>query len=89
VESGALSETVASSPEHGSFAMTKTHYAQASSVSNVRTARVDQLLTSGRAAEPMQVEVITQLVQKMSPQQRAEMMKAISLLHQNALPRTP
>ena len=89
VESGALSETVASSLGHGSFAMTEKHYAQASSVSNVRTARVDQLLTSGRATEPMGVEVITQLVQKMSPQQREELMKAMSLLHQNALPSTP
>jgi integrase len=89
VESGALSETVASSLGHGSFAMTEKHYAQASSVSNVRTARVDQLLTSGRAAEPMGVEVITQLVQKMSPQQREELMKAMSLLHQNALPSNP
>ena len=55
VESGALSETVASSLGHGSFAVTEKHYAQASSVSNVRTARVDQLLTSGRAAEAMGV----------------------------------
>jgi hypothetical protein len=69
--------------------MTKKHYAQASSVSNVRTARVDQLLTSGRAAEPMGEEVTTQLVQKMSPQQREEMMNAMSLLHQNALPSNP
>ena len=84
VESGALSETVASSLGHGSFAMTEKHYAQASSMSNVRTARVDQLLTSGRAAEPMGVEVITQLVQKMSSQQLEELMKAMSLLHQNA-----
>ena len=89
VESGALSETVASSLGHGSFAMTEKHYAQASLVSNVRTARVDQLLTSGRAPEPMGVEVITQLVQKMSPQQREEMMKAMSLLHQSALPSNP
>ena len=89
VESGALSETVASSLGHGSFAMTEKHYAQASSVSNVRTARVDQLLTSGRASEPMGVEVITQLVQKMSPQQREELMKAMSLVHQNALPSNP
>jgi integrase len=89
VESGALSETVASSLGHGSFAMTEKHYAQASVVSNVRTARVDQLLTSGRATEPMGVETITQLVQKMSPQQRAEMMKAMSLPHQSALPSNP
>ena len=89
VESGALSETVASSLGHGSFAMTEKHYAQASSVSNVRTARVDQLLSSGRATEPMGVEAVTQLVQKMSPQQREEMMKALSLLHQNALPSNP
>ena len=84
-----MSETVASSLGHGSFAMTEKHYAQASVVSNVRTARVDQLLTSGRAPEPMGVEVITQLVQKMSPQQREEMMKALALLHQSSLPSNP
>lgn len=90
VESGALSETVASSLGHGSFAMTEKHYAQASSVSNVRTARVDPAANiEGRAAEPMGVEVITHLVQKMSPQQREELMKAMSLLHQSTLPSNP
>ena len=84
VESGALPETVASSLGHGSFAMTERHYAQASSVSNVRTARVDQLLTSGHGAEPLGTEVIAQLVLKMSPQQRTELIAAMSLAHQNA-----
>jgi integrase len=82
VESGALSETVASSLGHGSFAMTERHYAQASSVSNVKTARVDSLLTSNRAPS-VEPESLTQLVLKMSTEQREELMSAIVLSRQN------
>ncbi len=82
VESGALSETVASSLGHGSFAMTERHYAQASSVSNVKTARVDSLLASSRAPS-VEPESLTQLVLKMSTEQREELMNAIVLSRQN------
>ena len=82
VESGALSETVASSLGHGSFAMTERHYAQASSVSNVKTARVDSLLTSSRTAA-VEPESLTQLVLKMSSEQREKLMTAIVLSRQN------
>jgi integrase len=79
VESGALSETVASSLGHGSFAMTERHYAQASSVSNVKTARVDSLLTSRRAAADLGPEAIVHLIQKLSQKQRDELMSALYL----------
>ncbi len=82
VESGALSETVASSLGHGSFAMTERHYAQASSVSNVKTARVDSLLAASRAPS-VEPESLTQLVLKMSTEQREELMNAIVLSRQN------
>jgi len=83
VESGALSETVASSLGHGSFAMTERHYAQASSVSNVKTARVDSLLTSSRAAAELGPEAIVHLIQKLSQKQRDELMSAMYLSRQN------
>ena len=62
--------------------MTERHYAQASSVSNVKTARVDSLLTSDRApfVEP---ESLTQLVLKVSTEQREELMSAVVLSRQN------
>ena len=82
VESGALSETVASSLGHGSFAMTERHYAQASSVSNVKTARVDSLLTSS-STPSVEPESLTQLVLKMSTKQREEWMSATVLSRQN------
>jgi len=44
VESGALSDVVAASLGHGSFAMTAKHYAQPEAVSEARTARVLDLL---------------------------------------------
>ena len=69
VESVALSETVESSLGHGSFAMTSRHYAQASSVSTVKIARMDSLLTFGRAPS-VEPESLTQLVPKMSTEQR-------------------
>jgi hypothetical protein len=49
--------------------MTERHYAQASSVSNVKIARVDSLLTFGRAPS-VEPESLTQLVPKMSTEQR-------------------
>ena len=82
VESVALSETVASSLGQGSFAMTSRHYAQASSVSNVKIARVDWLLTFGRAPS-VEPESLTKLVLKMSTEQREELMSATVLSRQN------
>lgn len=81
VESGALSETVASSLGHGSFAMTERHYAQASSVSNVKTARVDSLLTSSRTPS-VEPESLPQLVLTVSTEQGEELMNAIVLSRQ-------
>lgn len=46
VESGALSDAVAASLGHSSFAITERHYASAASVHNARTARVENLLES-------------------------------------------
>ena len=45
--------------------MTERHYAQVSSVSNVKTARVDSLLTSSRTPS-VEPESLTQLALKMS-----------------------
>ena len=82
MESGALSATVASSLGHGSFARTERHYAQAASVSSVKTARVDALLTSSRSPS-VEPESLTQLVLKMSTAQREELVSAIVLSRQN------
>jgi len=57
VESGALSETVAASLGHGSFSMTEKHYAQQSSVSNVKTARVESMLSSQRSMDGSPADV--------------------------------
>jgi len=89
VESGALSETVASSLGHSSFAMTERHYAQASSISNVKTASVDQLLTSGRGAEVAGPDVILQLILKMTPEQREQLTNTLSMLPHRATPDMP
>ena len=62
--------------------MTERHYAQASSVSNVKIARLDSLLTFGRAPS-VEPESLTQLVLKMSTEQREEWMSAIVLSRQN------
>jgi len=46
VQSGSASHVVASSLGHGSFQITQRHYAQASSVANASTARVQSILDS-------------------------------------------
>lgn len=51
VESGALSEAVASSLGHGSFAITERHYAEPGAVHNAKTERVSSLLEVGEADE--------------------------------------
>ena len=89
VESGALSETVASSLGHGSFAMTERHYAQASSVSNAKTARVDSLLTSSRSPADLEPESVTKLALQMSPKQREELIRTLHLSQQNATQNNP
>ena len=78
VESGALSETVASSLGHGSFAMTERHYAQASSISNVKTARVDQLLGTTRTEESSGLETLTKLIMKLGSEQRSQLVALVS-----------
>lgn len=52
VESGALSESVAASLGHGSFAMTARHYAQPESIRETRTARVVELLNLSSGSAP-------------------------------------
>lgn len=56
------------------------NYAQASSISNAKTARVDQLLTSGRGAEVAGPDVILQLILKMTPEQREQLTNTLSML---------
>ena len=48
IESGALSDVVASSLGHGSFEMTAKHYAQPEAVSGAKTQRVVELLELDR-----------------------------------------
>lgn len=54
VESGAVSDAVAASLGHGSFAMTAKHYAQPSAVANARTSRVLDVLGSCSAEHTVQ-----------------------------------
>lgn len=79
VESGALSETVAASLGHGSFSMTEKHYAQQSSISNVKTARVESMLTSQRSTDGTPTDAMAKLLSTLGPEQRAQLM---ALLHQ-------
>jgi hypothetical protein len=79
VESGALSETVAASLGHGSFSMTEQHYAQQSSVSNVKTARVESMLTSQRSTNGSPADAAAKLLSTLGPEQRAQL---TALLHQ-------
>ena len=53
IESGALSDVVASSLGHGSFEMTAKHYAQPEAVSGAKTQRVVDLLELDSRPEPM------------------------------------
>jgi len=69
--------------------MTERHYAQASSISNVKTASVDQLLTSGRGAEVAGPDVILQLILKMTPEQREQLTNTLSMLPHRATPDMP
>lgn len=59
VESGAVSDAVAASLGHSSFAVTERHYASAAAVHNARTARVENILSDreGAATESEQVPV--------------------------------
>lgn len=80
VETGALSESVAASLGHGSFAVTEKHYAQPSAVSNVRTARVTSTLAGSREQPTDHTQSIAALLAKLSPTERSQL---LALLREN------
>jgi len=86
VESGALSETVAASLGHGSFSMTEKHYAQQSSVSNVKTARVENMLTSQRSMDSGPVDAMAKLLSTLGPEQKAQLMALLQQKEEIAAP---
>lgn len=77
VESGAVSEAVAASLGHGSFAMTAKHYAQPSAVANARTSRVLDVLASSSASRTVQSLSAEELVELLTPQQRERMLAVL------------
>ena len=58
--------------------MTERHYAQASSISNVKPARVDQLLGSTRTEESSGLETLTKLIMKLGSEQRSQLVALVS-----------
>lgn len=78
VETGALSESVAASLGHGSFAMTEKHYAQPSAVSNVRTARVASALAGPRPQVTDRVGTLASLLAKLDPADREQLLSLLS-----------
>lgn len=58
--------------------MTERHYAQASSISNVKTARVDQLLSTTRTEESSDLETFTKLILKLGSEQRNQLVALVS-----------
>jgi hypothetical protein len=58
--------------------MTERHYAQASSISNVKTARVDQLLGTTRTEESSGLETLTKLIMKLGSEQRSQLVALVS-----------
>ena len=59
--------------------MTEKHYAQQSSVSNVKTARVESMLTSQRSTDSGPVDAMAKLLGTLGPEQKAQLM---ALMHQ-------
>lgn len=74
VETGALSESVATSLGHGSFAMTEKHYAQPSAVSNSRSARVVSTLASGAEESTDRLRVLASMFEQLSPAERVQLL---------------
>lgn len=62
VESGAVSDAVAASLGHGSFAMTERHYAQHAAVSGARTARVLSMLDGSATESRVLTGTVTSVV---------------------------
>jgi integrase len=88
VESGAVSDAVAASLGHGSFAMTSRHYAQPTAVRNAQTARVLDFLGGDRGEadgtpelEPAAKKRAEELLASLDP---ATMSQLLSLAAQQA-----
>jgi Mg/Co/Ni transporter MgtE len=77
---------VVASLGHGSFSMTEKHYARQSCVSNVKTARVQSMLTSQRSMDSSPADAMAKLLSTLGPEQRAQVM---ALLHQKEEIATP
>ena len=66
--------------------MTEKHYARQSCVSNVKTARVQSMLTSQRSMDSSPADAMAKLLSTLGPEQRAQVM---ALLHQKEEIATP
>jgi integrase len=77
VESGAVSDAVAASLGHSSFAMTAKHYAQPSAVANARTSRVLDVLGHSSAERAVQSLSAEELAALLTPQQRERLLAVL------------
>ena len=70
----------------GSFSMKEKHYARQSYVSNVKTARVQSMLTSQCSMDSSPADAIAKLLSTLGPEQRAQV---TALPHQKEEIATP
>ena len=81
MEHGATSGLVAAALGHGSFEITQRHYVQPGTMDNLKQAKVSAALESPQPSAPADLTALTGQLQKLSPEELAQILRTVGTSH--------